>query len=65
MPKIETIEASYAQLPPKKMFKASQAITKLKKAEVLRLQSDPDKRMRGLKSSVGRVASSNNLKIEP
>ncbi len=68
MPKIETIKASEAPPPPKKMSRSSQAIfsalSALKKDEVLRLQPDPDKSMRGLKTSVGRVASSNNLKIE-
>jgi hypothetical protein len=69
MPKIETIKASEAPPPPKKMSKSSQAVlsalTALKKDEVLRLQPDPDKSMRGLKTSVGRVASSNNIKVEP
>ncbi len=68
MPKIETIKASEAPPPPKKMSKSSQdifgALSRLKKDEVLRLTPDPDKSMRGLKTSVGRVASSNNLKIE-
>ena len=40
------------------------AITHLKKDEVLRVQPDPDKTIRGLKTSVGRIASNNNLKIE-
>jgi hypothetical protein len=40
------------------------AINRLKKDEVLRLQPDPDKSLRGLKTSVGRLASSNNLKLE-
>ena len=41
------------------------AIKGLKKDEVLlRIQPDADKSMRGLKTSVGRVASSNNAKIE-
>lgn len=68
MPRIETIKASEAPPPPKKMSKATQeildAITWLKRDEVLRLQPDTDKSMRGLKTSVGRVASSNDLKIE-
>lgn len=68
MPKIETIKASEAPPPPKKMSKSSQqlfaALSSLKKDEVLRLQPDADKSLRGLKTAVGRVASRNNLKIE-
>lgn len=68
MPRIETIKASEAPPPPRKMSKSSQAIfsalSALKKDEVLRLQPDPDKSMRGLKTSVGRVASRNALKVE-
>jgi hypothetical protein len=68
MPRIDVIKASEAPAPPKKMSKASSeiynAIVKLKKDEVLRIQPDPDKSLRGLKTSVGRVASSNDLKIE-
>jgi hypothetical protein len=68
MPRIETIKASEAPPPPKKMSKSTQeilnAINRLKKDEVLRLQPDPNKSMRGLKTSVGRIASGNNLKVE-
>ena len=68
MPRIETIKASDAPPPPKKMSEAARemlnAITRLKKDEVLRVQPDPDKTIRGLKTSVGRIASNNNLKIE-
>lgn len=68
MPRIEVIKASEAPAPPKKMSKASSeiynAIMTLKKGEVLRLQPDPDKSLRGLKTAVGRVASANNLKVE-
>ncbi len=68
MPKIETIKASEAPPPPKKMSKATQeildAINQLKKDEVLRLQPDPGKSMRGLRMSVGRAASRNSLNIE-
>lgn len=50
------------------MSKSSQAIFSalsiLKKDEALRLQPDPDKSMRGLKPSVGRVASNNGLNID-
>ena len=68
MPKIEIIKASEAPAPPPKMSASAQAIysalSKLKKDEVLRLQPAEGKSMRGLKTSVGRVASRNNLKIE-
>jgi hypothetical protein len=68
MPKIETIKASDAPPPPKKMSKGTvellSAINQLKKHEVLRLQPDPGKSLRGLKTSVGRLASTNKLKLE-
>jgi len=40
------------------------AFNQLKKDDVLRLQPDPDKSIRGLKTSVGRIASSNGFKVE-
>ena len=68
MPRIEIIKASDAPPPPKKMSEAARevlnAITRLKKDEVLRVQPDQGKTIRGLKTSVGRIASNNNLKIE-
>ena len=68
MLRIETIKASEAPPPPKKVSKATQeildAINRLKKDELLRLQPDPDKSMHGLKMTIGRIASSNELKIE-
>jgi hypothetical protein len=68
MPNIETIKASDAPPPPKKMSKASSellsAINRLNKDEVLRIQPDPGKSVRGLKTSVGRLASTNKLKLE-
>lgn len=68
MPKIETIKASEAPAPPGKMSKASAdilaAINALKRDEVVRLQPDPDKSIRGLKTSVGRIAASNNFTVE-
>ena len=68
MPKIEIIKASEAPPPPMKMSDSARAIlsalSKLKKDEVLRLQPAEDKSMRGLKTSVGRVASRNSLKVE-
>ena len=68
MPVIETIKASDAPPPPKKMAKATAellaAMNGLKKDEVLRLKPDPGKSLRGLKTSVGRVATGNGLKVE-
>ena len=68
MPIVETIKASDAPPPPKKMAKATAellaAMNGLKKDEVLRLTPDPGKGLRGLKTSVGRVASGSGLKIE-
>lgn len=68
MPKIETIKMSDAPPLPTKMSKGTaellSAINRLKKDEVLRLQPDPGKSLRGLKTSVGRLASSNKLKLE-
>ncbi len=68
MPRIETIKATEAPPPPKKVSKSTQeilsAINRLKKDEVLRLQPDSGKSMRGLKTSVGRIASGNGLKVE-
>jgi hypothetical protein len=68
MPKIETIKAADAPPPPKKMSKGTaellSAINRLKKDEVLKLQPDTGKSMRGLKTALGRLASNNNLKLE-
>ncbi len=68
MPKIETIKASEAPPPPKKMSESTRAIVTgieaLKKDEVLKLEPDPGKSMRGLKTALGRIAKSNNLKVE-
>jgi hypothetical protein len=68
MPVIETIKASEAPPPPKKLSKATAelltAMSGLKKDEVLRLTPDPEKSLRGLTTSVGRIASGNNLKVE-
>lgn len=68
MPRIEAIKALETPDPAKQISKASQeilnAITRLKKEEVLRLQPDPDKSMRGLKASISRVGPRNNLKVE-
>jgi hypothetical protein len=68
MPKMETIKASDAPPPPKKMSESARAIVNgleaLKKDEVLRLEPDPGKSMRGLKTALGRIAKSHNLKVE-
>ena len=68
MPKMETIKASDAPPPPKKMSKVAaemvSAINALKKDEVLRLVPDEGKSLRGLKTSVGRISSSHGLKVE-
>lgn len=60
MRRIETIKVSDALPPPKKMSRATEQILSsincLKKDEALRLQPDPDKSLRGLKTSVGRIA---------
>jgi hypothetical protein len=40
------------------------AIDSLKKDEVLRLRPDPTMSIRGLKTAVGRLAASNNIKVE-
>ena len=68
MPKIETIKASDAPPRPVKMSTSSVQILNvlegLKKDEVLRLQPDPGKSIRGLKSAVSRLASRNRLKLE-
>lgn len=68
MPRIETIKAREAPPPPKKLSKVASeivaAINGLKKDGVLRLQPDPGKSMRGLKTSVGWITSGNNVKVE-
>lgn len=68
MPRIETIKASDAPPPPKKMSKIASEIVsglnRLKKDEVLKLVPDEGKSLRGLKTSVGRISSSHELKVE-
>lgn len=67
MPRVEVIKASEAPEAPKKMSKGTAeilgAIQGLKKDEVVRLTPDEGKSIRGLKTSVGRIASNNNLKL--
>jgi hypothetical protein len=66
MPRIEVIKASEAPPPPRKMSKATAeivaALSGLKKDEVLRLSPDEGKSVRGLKTSVGRIASNSGIK---
>ena len=68
MPKIEVIKASDAPAPPKKMSKVAEelvsALNSLKKDEVLRLEPDEGKSIRGLKTSIGRVTSNAGIKVE-
>ena len=56
MPKIETIKATDAPLPPEKMSKISpeivRAIKALKKDEALRLEPDPERACEGRKPHV-------------
>lgn len=68
MPRIDTIKLSDAPVQPKKMSNAAQqivgGINSLKKDEVLRLQPDEGKSLRGLKTSVGRITKSHGIKVE-
>lgn len=68
MPSFETIKASEAPPKPVKMSTSSQqiltALNALQKDEVLRLQPDPGKSLRGLRSAVSRLASRHRLKLE-
>lgn len=68
MPLIETIKASDAPPPPKKVSKVTteflNAFNALKKDEVLKMVPDEGKSLRGLKTSVGRMTSTQGLKVE-
>lgn len=68
MPTIEIIKLSDAPAAPKKMSKVAEqmvtALNSLKKDEVLKLQPDEGKSLRGLKTSVGRIASNAGIKVE-
>ena len=68
MPKIEVVKASDAPAPPKKVSKVAEqllsALNGLKKDEVLRLEPDEGKSMRGLKTSIGRITSNAAIKVE-
>jgi hypothetical protein len=65
---IEVIKASDAPGIPKKQSKVANellnALGSLKKDEVLKLVPDPDKSIRGLKTSVGRITSNAGIKIQ-
>ncbi len=67
MPRIETIKASDAPPPPKKMSKVTteflDAFNGLKKDEVLKMIPDEGRSLRGLKTSVGRITSKQGIKI--
>lgn len=66
--KIEKIKASDAPAPPRKLSKVASeilaALEDLGKDEVLRLTPAEGKTVRGLKTSVGRIASNAKIKIE-
>ena len=66
--KIEVIKASEAPPPPPKMTKQAaelfDQLTRLKKDELLRLTPDDGKTVRGLKTSIGRIASNGGVRVE-
>ena len=68
MPVINRIKASDAPPPPKKLSKVAAelvaALNELKKDEVLQLSPDEGKSMRGLKTSVGRIASNAKINVD-
>lgn len=68
MPRIETIKASEAPAAPKKMSKVAEqlvtALNGLRKDEVLKVEPDEGKSIRGLKTSVGRISSNAGIKVE-
>jgi len=68
MPQIDIIKSSEAPQPPKKLSKIAEqlvgALSSLKKDEVIRLKPDDGKSVRGLKTSVGRVASNAGIKTD-
>ena len=65
MPTFETMKLADAPEAPKKLSKVAEqmvsALNGLKKDEVLKLSPDDGKSLRGLKTSLGRIAS--NAKI--
>jgi len=68
MPRIETIKAADAPSPTKKASKVAteflDAFNSLKKDEVLKVVPDEGKSLRGLKTSIGRIASNQGLKVD-
>lgn len=68
MPTIETIKLADAPAAPKKLSKVAEqivsALNGLNKDEALALKPDDGKSMRGLKTSVGRIASNASIKVE-
>ncbi len=68
MPTFETMKLSEAPQAPKKVSKIAEqmvsALNSLKKDEVLKLSPDDGKSLRGLKTSLGRIASNANIKVE-
>jgi len=68
MPTIDVIKASDAPAPPKKLSKVANelmsALSNLKKDEVLKITPDTGKTLRGIKTSVGRITSGANVKVE-
>jgi hypothetical protein len=68
MPVIEVIKASEAPQAPKQRSKIAEeiltALEGLKKDEALKLRPDEGKSIRGLKTSIGRIASNAGMSIE-
>ncbi len=68
MPRIETIKAADAPPPPKKVSQATaefvNAFNGLKKDEILKIVPDEGKSLRGLKTSLGRIATNQGLKVD-
>ena len=68
VPTIDVIKASEAPAPPKKLSKVANelmsALSNLKKDEVLKITPDAGKTLRGIKTSVGRITSGANVKVE-
>lgn len=67
MPQIETIKASQAPKPAAPVSQVAQevraALEPLGKDEVLKIAPDAGKSIRGLKVSIGRIASNAGIKI--
>lgn len=68
MPTIKVITVKDAPPPPRKLTEETKtildALNALKKDELLQLEPDEGKTVRGLKTSVGRIASNAGLKVE-